>query len=76
MKTDFEDKYQIKVFADNNANAAAIGFREEHPEYSNIVYHTQPFSYGIGGQGIIMNGQPVRGKNGIAGEVRFFLRRM
>ncbi len=76
MKTDFEDKYHIKFFAENNANAAVVGFSEEHPEYSSIVYHTQPFGYGCGGQGIVTNGKPIRGKNGISGEIRFFLRRM
>ncbi len=76
IKSTFEDKYHIDVFVYNNANAAAVGFNEEHPEYSNVVYHSQPFGYGIGGQGIVINGQSVRGKNGIAGEIRYFLRRM
>ncbi len=74
IKKDFEDRYNIDVFVYNNANAAVVGFSLEHPEYKNIIFHSQPF--GVGGQGIISNGKVVKGKNGIAGEVRFFIRRM
>lgn len=76
LKADFEKKYDTKVFVYNNANAAVVGFALEHPEYNNIIFHSQPFGYGVGGQGILYNGEVIRGKNGIAGEIRFFLRRM
>ena len=76
IKTDFEEKYDIDVFVYNNANAAVVGFSLEHPEFQNIIYHSQPFGFGVGGQGIISNGKIVRGKNGIAGELRHYLRRM
>lgn len=76
IKTDFEEKYNIDVFVYNNANAAVVGFSLEHPEYKNIIFHSQPFGYGVGGQGIIINGKIVRGKNGIAGEIKHFIRRM
>lgn len=76
IKADFEDKYGICVFVYNNANAAVVGFSLEHPEYDNIIFHSQPFGYGVGGQGIIADGKVIRGKNGIAGELRYFIRRM
>lgn len=76
IKKDFEDKYNIDVFVYNNANAVAVGFSLEHPEYENIIYHSQPFGFGVGGQGIIAHGKIVRGKNGIAGELRHYIRRM
>ena len=76
IQNEFEHKYNIKVFVYNNANAAVVGFSLEHPEYQNIIFHSQPFGYGIGGQGIISNGHIDKGKNGIAGEIRYFLRRM
>lgn len=76
IKKDFEQKYNIDVFVYNNANASVVGFSLEHPEYKNIIFHSQPFGFGVGGQGIIVNGEIVRGKNGIAGEIRFFMRRM
>jgi len=76
IKIDFEEKYHIQVFICNNANAAAVGFSLEHPEYNNIVFHSQPFGFAVGGQGIVSNGQIIKGKNGIAGELRFFLKRM
>lgn len=76
IQRDFEDKYDIKVFVYNNANAAVVGFSLEHPEYRNIVFHSQPFGFGIGGQGILVDRKIVRGKNGVAGELRHFIRRM
>lgn len=76
IQNEFEHKYNIKVFVYNNANAAVVGFSLEHPEYKNIIYHSQPFGYGVGGQGIISNGYIVKGKNGIAGEIKYFLKRM
>ena len=76
IKNEFEKKYHIDVFIYNNANAAVVGFSLEHEEYKNIIFHSQPFGFGVGGQGILVNGQVITGKEGIAGEVRFFLRRM
>ena len=76
IKKDFEEKYNIDVFVYNNANASVVGFSLEHPEYKNIIFHSQPFGFGVGGQGIIVNGEIVSGKNGIAGEIKFFMRRM
>ena len=62
IKKDFEEKYGIDVLDYNNANAAAVGFSLEHPEYDNIVFRSQPIGYGVGGQGIISNGKVVKGK--------------
>jgi len=76
IKKDFEEKYGIEIFVYNDANAVAVGFSLEHPEYKNIIFHSQPFGFGVGGQGIICDGKIVRGKNGIAGEVKHFIRRM
>ena len=76
LKNELEKKYHIDVVISNNANAAVVGFSLEHSEYKNIIFHSQPFGFGVGGQGILVNGQVVLGKEGIAGEIRFFLRRM
>lgn len=76
MKQKFQEKYHIPVYVTNNNNAAVVGFALQHPEYHNILFHSQPFGYGIGGQAIIANDQLIIGKNGIAGEIKFFLPRM
>lgn len=76
LVTDFEKKYNIDVFVYNDANTIAVGFSLEHQEYKNIVFHSQPFGFGVGGQGIISNGEIVRGKNGVAGEITYFIQRM
>lgn len=71
-----EEKYHIPAYVFNNANAACVGFSLEHPEYHNIIFHSQPFGYGHGGQGIMVNGKVVKGLNGLAGELRYYLHRM
>lgn len=76
IKEEFEKKYHIDVVICNNANAAAIGFSLEHPEYENIIYHSQQFGFGVGGQGIIVNKKLILGKNGVAGELKYFIHRM
>ncbi len=58
LKND-EKKYHIDVVISNNANAAVVGFSLEHSEYKNIIFHSQPFGFGVGGQGILVNGQVV-----------------
>ncbi len=76
IKDDFEKKYQIDVFVYNSANAAAVGFSLEHQEYENLIFLSQPFGYAVGGLGIIADKKVINGKNGIAGEVKYFIRRM
>lgn len=76
IKEKFEMKYQIDVFVYNSANAAAVGFSLEHPEYQNLIFLSQAFGYAVGGLGILVNGKVVNGKSGIAGEVKYFIRRM
>ena len=72
----FEEKYHISTYVFNNANAACVGFSLEHPEYSHIIFHSQPFGAGHGGQGIIANKMLLTGYKGIAGELRYYLHRM
>lgn len=72
----FEEKYHISTYVFNNANAACVGFSLEHPEYSHIIFHSQPFGAGVGGQGIIANKMLLTGYKGIAGELRYYLHRM
>lgn len=76
LKALIEKKYKIKTYVFNNVNAAVLGFAQEHKDCKNIIFHSQPFGYSLGGQGILSNGQLIFGKNGIAGEVRFFMHRM
>lgn len=71
-----KDKYGINIVLENNANITAFAFHKQNSKYKNILYHTQPFGYSLGGQGVIIDGNMVRGKNGIVGEIKFFLRRM
>ena len=65
LKNELEKKYHIDVVISNNANAAVVGFSLEHSEYKNIIFHSQPFGFGVGGQGILVNGQVVLDKEEI-----------
>lgn len=76
LKDHLTKKYNVPVIISNSADAAAVGFRMEHPEFSNIIFHSQPIGYGVGDQGLIVNGQRVFGRNGLSGGVEFFIRRM
>lgn len=76
IKKYFEEKYNIDVCIINSANAAAMGFSLENSEYKQVVFLSQPFGFAVGGVGIVVDGKIVNGKNGIAGEVRYFIRRM
>ena len=76
IKKEFEKKYNLPVILCNNANAAVLGFSLDHPDYSDIIYHSQQFGFGVGGQGIIVNKKLLLGKNGVAGELKYFIKRM
>ena len=76
IKERLENKYHIDVLLVNNTKTAVVGFGLAHNEYKNILFHSQPFGYGCGGQALLVNGQVVYGKEGISGEIRYFLKRM
>ena len=74
LKSCFEDKYDIPVFIDNNANLAALGYHTYHRQYHNMIFHSQPTGYLYGGQGVIVNDHLLHGIHNIAGEVQYMLR--
>lgn len=76
IKNEFEKHYGIEILVSNNVNAAVMGFSLEHPEYSNILFHSQPFGYRAGGQGIMIDKKIVKGREGLSGEIKFFVERM
>ncbi|MGP1505611.1 MAG: ROK family protein [Eggerthia catenaformis] len=76
IKNEFEKHYGIEILVSNNVNAAVMGFSLEHPEYSNILFHSQPFGYRAGGQGIMIDKKIVKGREGFSGEIKFFVERM
>jgi glucokinase len=68
LKNLLEEEFGVSVGVDNDANVAALG---EHrfgagQGYDSLFYIT--VSTGVGG-GWILNGQPWRGVNGMAGEI-------
>jgi len=68
IKEIIREKYDTKIFIDNEANVAAIGEKwfGTGQKFKNLIY----VSAGIGvGAGIIINDKLFRGANGLAGEL-------
>lgn len=63
------ERYGVKVFVDNNANAAAVGCYVSQNVYDSVVLHTQQTGYPVGGQGIVIDGHLVKGRINYAGEL-------
>ena len=63
------EKYGVKVFVDNNANAAAVGCYMSQDEYDTVVLHTQQTGYPVGGQGVVVDGHLAKGRSNFAGEL-------
>ena len=68
LKVILETEFGAPAFVDNDANVAALGEHRfgEGRGYSDMCYIT--VSTGVGG-GWILNGQPWRGADGMAGEI-------
>lgn len=68
FKRDLEDLFKLPVFMENDATAAAIG--EDWIGASRNVQNSVCVTLGTGiGGGIIINGDPLRGPDGIGGEI-------
>ncbi len=63
-----EDRLGVEVTLENDANAAAIGehWRGSSSEFASSIFLT--LGTGVGG-GIILDGKPLRGPDGTAGEI-------
>lgn len=67
LKSELENKYNLPIVVENEANAGAYGEKNfgVGKHYDNIIY----VSVGIGiGVGLILNGELYRGNNGFSGE--------
>ena len=68
LKTELENVFQLPVTIENDATAAGIG--EDWIGASHGVETSVCMTLGTGiGGGIIINGEPLRGKDGIGGEI-------
>jgi hypothetical protein len=68
-------RYDVPVYLCNNANAAALGWREAHPEYDNVTFYSQATGWAMGGQGHVVDGRMLEGAHGNAGEIRLVVNR-
>jgi predicted NBD/HSP70 family sugar kinase len=63
------ERYGVRVFVDNNANAAAVGCYVSQDEYDSVSFHTQQTGHLIGCHGIVVDGHLVKGRGNFAGEL-------
>ncbi len=73
LQKHFEDLIQVPVILENNANCAALGWYQSQDQYQNITLMSQPNGWLMGGQGILVNGELIRGAHGIAGEIKYIM---
>ena len=74
MRDHLSERYPYRFVITNNANATALGLYYMQKKYSSIVYHSQLAHSRRGGQGIVIGGNVISGKNGIAGEINCLLK--
>ncbi|MBQ9005039.1 MAG: ROK family protein [Atopobiaceae bacterium] len=65
--------YDVPVFLDNDANAAAVGCSYLQSSYGSITYHRESFGHEVGGQGMVEDRRLIRGKHSFAGELNHLL---
>ncbi len=61
--------YDVPVFLDNDANAAAVGCWATQHSYNSVTYHRENFGHAGGGQGMVINGKLHTGRKNFAGEL-------
>lgn len=63
-------KYGIFCVLSNDCNQVAEGINAMEEKYDNLIFYFQPYGSPIGGAGIVVNGNLVKGRNNAAGEIR------
>ncbi|MCD7893375.1 MAG: ROK family protein [Erysipelotrichaceae bacterium] len=64
-------RYQhMHIVIDNDVNTAAVGYYASQKTYQNMVFLFQPMNF-HSGAGIIIDGQLIKGKNHLAGEIQY-----
>ena len=66
---ELEKKYGIEVYVDNNANAVAMGAYMAQTDYDSVAVHIQRTGLMLPGQGQVVDGHLMKGRNNYAGEV-------
>ena len=69
-----KEKYPFRFVITNNAHATALGIYHLQNDYATVVYHSQLVKGSRGGQGIVVDGKVLTGRNGVAGEINYLLR--
>lgn len=70
LKSLLDARYQQKFILCNDVNTAAVGYFASQTEYSSLTFLFQPTSF-YAGAGTIINGQLIKGKAHLAGEVQY-----
>ena len=66
---ELKKKYGIEVYVDNNANAAAMGAYMAQTDYDSVAFYMHRIGLMGPGQGLVVDGHLVKGRNNYAGEI-------
>lgn len=69
-----ERAYGIPAFIDNNTNAAAMGCYYMDADHESLTLYRHQLGHKNGGQGTVLEGRLVVGRDGLAGEPKFYQR--
>lgn len=72
LRGHIERRFGVKVYVDNNCNAAAVGCYVSQDKYESLVFFRQAFGHMAGGLGTIIDGRLLKGRGNLAGEPRYY----
>ncbi len=61
--------FGVRVFAENDANAAAVGCYASQKLYENVSIFVQQTGHATGAAGTVIDGKLLKGRRGFAGEI-------
>lgn len=67
-----ESRFGVKVYVDNNCNAAAVGCYVGQDQYESLVFFRHAFGHVAGGLGTIIDGRLLKGRGNLAGEPKYY----
>lgn len=72
LRGHIQERFGVKVYVDNNCNAAAVGCYVSQDKYESLVFFRHAFGHAAGGLGTIIDGRLLKGRGNLAGEPRYY----
>ncbi len=72
LREHIESRFGVKVYVDNNCNAAAVGCYVSQDKHESLIFFRHAFGHLAGGLGTIIGGKLLKGRRNLAGETRYY----